>query len=84
MFLQKLIKYSTDKRIITDDPNTLGLPNYPGFRDNRHDQTVLSILFKKYKFSNLDKNKTKPGELNKMKSNIKFLILIIYIIMIQI
>jgi len=68
MFLQKLIKYSTDKRIITDDPNTLGLPNYPGFRDNRHDQTVLSILFKKYKFSNLDKNKTKPGELNKMKS----------------
>ena len=71
MFLQKLIKYSTDKRIITDDPNTLGLPNYPGFRDNRHDQTVLSILFKKYKFSNLDKNKTKPGELNKMKSNFR-------------
>ena len=69
MFLEKLLNYSTDKRIITDDPNTQGLPNYPGFKSNRHDQTVLSILYKKFKFANLDKNKTKADELNKMKPN---------------
>ena len=69
MFLEKLLNYSTDKRIITDDPNTQGLPNYPGFKSNRHDQTVLSILYKKFKFANLDKNKTKVDELNKMKPN---------------
>ena len=69
MFLEKLLNYSTDKRIITDDPNTQGFPNYPGFKSNRHDQTVLSILYKKFKFTNLDKNKTKADELNKMKPN---------------
>lgn len=68
MFLEKLLNYSTDKRIITDDLNTQGLPNYKEFIDNRHDQTVCSILFKKYKFSNLDKNKTKADDLNKIDS----------------
>ena len=69
MFLEKLLNYSTDKRIITDDPNTQGLPNYQGFIDNRHDQTVLSILFKKYKFSNLNKNEIKVDDLNNMNYN---------------
>ena len=78
IFLKKLLNYSTDKRIITDDPNTQGLPNYHEFIDNRHDQTVLSILYKKYKFANLDKNKTKADELNKMKPNFKPKIFCIY------
>jgi hypothetical protein len=69
MFLEKVLNYSTDKRIITDDPNTQGLPNYQGFIDNRHDQTVLSILFKKYKFSNLNKNEIKVDDLNNMNYN---------------
>lgn len=47
-FLEEVLYYSQDKRIITDDPNTLGLRNYKGFVDNRHDQTILSILIKKY------------------------------------
>ena len=37
MFLEKVLNYSTDKRIITDDPNTQGLTNYQGFIENRHD-----------------------------------------------
>jgi hypothetical protein len=36
-----------DRRVLTDDPNTCGLPNLPGFVDHRHDQSVLSILAKR-------------------------------------
>ena len=77
-FLERLLYYSTDKRIITDDPNTLGLPNYNGFIDNRHDQTVLSILTKKLRFSHLDKNKTKASDLNKININLMPNIFCIY------
>lgn len=38
---------STDRRIITDDPNTCGLPNYTDFVDHRHDQSILSLLTKR-------------------------------------
>ena len=47
-FVEEVLYYSRDKRIITDDPNTLGLNNYKEFIENRHDQTILSILIKKY------------------------------------
>jgi len=77
-FLEKLLFYSTDKRIVTDDPNTLGLPNYDGFIDNRHDQTVLSILTKKLRFSHLNKNKTKASDLNKINVNLMLNIFCIY------
>lgn len=33
-----------DARALTDIPNELGQPNLPGFRDHRHDQSVLSLL----------------------------------------
>jgi hypothetical protein len=29
---------------LTDLPNTCSLPNYPEFRDHRHDQAILSLL----------------------------------------
>ncbi len=31
-------------RILTDIPNVCGFDNLPGFRDHRHDQSVLSLL----------------------------------------
>ena len=68
-FIEKWLNYSTDKRIITDDPNTQGLPNYNGFIDNRHDQTILSILTKKLRFSYFNKNITKAYDLNKINVN---------------
>lgn len=37
-----------DSRILIDSPNTQGLPNYPDFVANRHDQTAFSILTKKF------------------------------------
>jgi hypothetical protein len=33
----------SQRRLISDDPITCGLPELPGFRENRHDQTLWSI-----------------------------------------
>lgn len=46
-FAKEFLKYMQDPRIVTDMPNQLGFENYEGFRENRHDQTVLSLLAKK-------------------------------------
>jgi hypothetical protein len=43
-FVREVLHYCCDSRIITDDPNVCGLPNLPIFQDNRHDQTVLSLM----------------------------------------
>ena len=67
-FLEELLYYSQDKRIITDQPNTQGLPNYQGFKDNRHDQTVLSLLIKKYGIENSGKTNLSLDEIYKRKS----------------
>ncbi len=47
-FFRKFLEYAEDKRIITDEPSILGT-NYPGFVENRHDQTIFSLLCKKKK-----------------------------------
>ena len=51
-FIHEWLYYCQDIRIITDNENILGKPNYPDFIENRHDQTVLSLLIKKYTESN--------------------------------
>lgn len=50
-FINELLHYSQDERLITDLENQCGYPNYPEFREHRHDQSILSLLTKKY---NLD------------------------------
>lgn len=47
-FIREWLKYAKDRRIITNDENVMGLPNYEGFVENRHDQTILSLLSKKW------------------------------------
>jgi len=47
-FLNEWQKYMRDTRIVTDDPNMCGKPNFSEFRDHRHDQSVLTILCTKY------------------------------------
>lgn len=42
-FLRRWQEYASDPMINTDMPNTFGYENYPGFRENRHDQTALSL-----------------------------------------
>lgn len=47
-FISEWLKYAQDPRIITDRENCMGKENYHGFKENRHDQTILSLLSKKY------------------------------------
>lgn len=47
--VEEYLKYAQDYRIITDDSNTQYLPNYEGFIDHRHDQSIWSLLMKKHK-----------------------------------
>lgn len=64
-FLKEWLEFSCDKRIISDDENTCKLANYEGFIENRHDQTVLSILAKKYQYQGnrpIDKPREKGKE----------------------
>ena len=55
IFLEEYLYYAQDKRIITDDDNVMGLPNYDGFKAHRHDQSILSLLTKKYSQVNANK-----------------------------
>lgn len=52
--IQEWLQYAQDYRIISDAPNTCGLDNYEGFVENRHDQSILSILMKKYDIVNIE------------------------------
>ena len=47
-FLNEYKKYLRDPRIITDDINLCGKPNFLEFKDHRYDQSVLSIMAVKY------------------------------------
>lgn len=47
-FLEEDLKFAQDERIITDQQNTLGYDNYPEFIAHRHDQSVWSLMIKKY------------------------------------
>ncbi|CAF1489149.1 unnamed protein product [Adineta steineri] len=50
-FVSEWLTYAQDSRVITDDDNVLGSPNYPDFRAHRHDQSILSLLAKKWKLT---------------------------------
>ena len=47
-FLSEDLNYAQDERIIAEIANTQGLPNYPEFIAHRHDQSVWSLMVKKY------------------------------------
>ena len=47
-FVNEWLNYATDARILTDIPNTCGKDNYDGFLTHRHDQSIFSLLCKKY------------------------------------
>ena len=66
-FLEDLLYYSQDKRIITDMPNTQKYNNYDGFKENRHDQSVFSLLIKKYGLLNTPKTNRNITDNKKIK-----------------
>jgi hypothetical protein len=43
-FVREVLEAACDERVLTDLPNTQRRDNLPGFRDHRHDQSVLSII----------------------------------------
>ena len=52
-FFEQWLRYAEDPRVITDDPNQCGLPDYPEFEAHRHDQSILSLLARKHAIPNL-------------------------------
>ncbi|MCM5528543.1 hypothetical protein [Parasegetibacter sp. NRK P23] len=50
-FVQEWLNYASNESILTDIPNSSGKRNLPGFIEHRHDQSILSILAKKYGYS---------------------------------
>lgn len=50
-FIRDYLNFATDIRILTDIPNEMGLPDYPGFVGHRHDQSIFSLLSKKYQLT---------------------------------
>ena len=47
-FVMEWLAYSSDARCVTGDANVLGGQNHEGFIGHRHDQSVLSLLSKKW------------------------------------
>ena len=47
-FICEFLEYAKDEKIITDLENQCGHPNYPDFKEHRHDQSIFSLLTKKY------------------------------------
>lgn len=47
-FINEFLCFAQDERIITDLENQCGYPNYPEFMEHRHDQSIFSLLTKKY------------------------------------
>jgi hypothetical protein len=43
-FYREYLELCQDTRVLTDIPNTLGKPNYDGYREHRHDQSIVSLL----------------------------------------
>ena len=48
-FVKEWLSYSSDKKIISDDENQCGKKNDTSFKAHRHDQSIFSLLSKKYK-----------------------------------
>lgn len=47
-FVNEWLNYAQDERILTDIENQLGMANYGNFEAHRHDQSIFSILTKRY------------------------------------
>lgn len=60
-FVDEWLMLAQDIRIISDQPNCMGEKNYLDFKENRHDQTILSLLSKKYHINSF-RDPSKPRD----------------------
>jgi hypothetical protein len=49
-FVNQWLDYAQDERILTDRENQCGFENYLEFKQHRHDQSIFSLLTKKFEF----------------------------------
>ena len=49
--VEEWLHFAQDERILTDRSNRCGEPNYPGFKDHRHTQSIWSLLCKKHELT---------------------------------
>ena len=47
-FIREYLSFAQDERIITDMENQCGHLNHPEFKEHRHDQSIFSLLTKRY------------------------------------
>lgn len=52
--IKEWFEFMKDEKILTDIPNTCGLPNLPNFKDHRHDQSILTNLSIKHNLKSLN------------------------------
>jgi len=50
-FVTEWLRYGSNANILTDLPTSMGLPDLPGYRDHRYDQSILSLLAQKFKIN---------------------------------
>jgi len=53
-FIAEWLECCSDPRVLADQPNLCGRPNLPGFKDHRHDQSILSLLAERRHFELFD------------------------------
>jgi len=63
-FVKQWLFFCTDERILTDIKNQLNKENYEGFVENRHDQSALSLLYKKAEVSEINNISAEIGDIN--------------------
>jgi hypothetical protein len=62
-FFEEVLEYAQDIRIISDNRNVMGMTNYYDFITHRHDQSVISLISKKYCLKRF-KDPSQFGEIN--------------------
>lgn len=58
--LSQWLEWCRDRRLISDDPSTCGLPELPDFKEHRHDQSLLGLLCTSESLNALDLGPTAP------------------------
>ncbi len=69
-YLDEVLGYAQDIRIISDRPNVMGLPDYAEFTDHRHDQSVISLISKKFDFKRF-RDPSQFGQVNHYEAEVE-------------
>lgn len=76
--LREWLKYCSNIFVVTDLPNSKGFPNYKGFKEHRHDQSILTNLSIKYNIPSIYINNIELVEFNKLKGRMNIIALLIF------